>query len=56
MAIVINFYDPIFKIMMYYAILYDKRFNFDSLVRFSLRPSVSKNGLKLLFRALSSLF
>lgn len=31
MAIVINFYDPIFKIMMYYAILYDKRFNFNSL-------------------------
>jgi len=32
MSIVVNFYDPIFKIMMYYAIMYDKRFNFNSLV------------------------
>lgn len=41
MAIVVNFYDPIFKIMMYYAIIYDKRFNFNSLVN-SILPSVKK--------------
>lgn len=31
-GIVINFYDPIFRIMMYYAVFYDFRFGFNELV------------------------
>ena len=32
-AITINFYDPIFKIMMNYSVFYDFRFGFSDLVR-----------------------